>query len=264
MEEMGWDLPFHLGVTEAANGLEGRVKGALGVGILLSQGIGNTLRISLTESPVQEVRFARKLLRFLEKNSFPCPPFSPKEVPVWEVLPPHPPPTVASICPFPPGLDGDERIFSTIQLLLSTPDLSAVHLEEGPDRDQRRAIVEAVLQACGWGRFSTEIIACPTCGRTSCDVAALVEGVRNRLGRLPHLKIAIMGCVVNGIGEMGDADYGCMGCGGGKVNLYHNGICVQSGVEEGEAIDALENRLARDGKLVQSGHGSWNFPWEKT
>jgi (E)-4-hydroxy-3-methylbut-2-enyl-diphosphate synthase len=266
MEKEGWSPPFHLGVTEAANGWEGRIKGALGVGILLSQGLGPTLRISLTEPPVQEVLFAQKLLQFLNHLPFSSANLTPAPRRVTlETGPRRPPaPSVAILPPFPAPWDRDEKIFHTIHGILATPYLATVYLENGPDLGLRRTLVETVLQACGWGKFATEIVACPTCGRTSCNVAALVDEVRRRLGHLPHLKIAVMGCVVNGLGEIGDADYGCIGCGRGRVNLYRKDVCVERGVDEKTAISALENMLARDGKWVQSGYRPCAFPSEIT
>jgi (E)-4-hydroxy-3-methylbut-2-enyl-diphosphate synthase len=243
MDELGWHYPFHLGVTEAGNGYAGRAAGALGIGSLLSQGIGDSLRLSLTEPPLREVEFAKKLLAFCGEKPLPEAPHRQWPVAVVEDR-------LAAGCVEAPlseePFDSDRCLLETLHCFLCAEDLRAVHVPDGPHRSQRQEIAKTVLQCCRWGKFFTEIVACPTCGRTTYDVGGVVDGLRERFGNYPHLRIAVMGCVVNGIGEMGDADYGYIGCGNGKVNLYKRGTCVVRGIKEKQAIGALAKLLSSE------------------
>ena len=104
-----------------------------------------------------------------------------------------------------------------------------------------------ILQAAGVRRYKTEFVSCPGCGRTLYDLQSSVARVKEAFGHLRRLKIAVMGCVVNGPGEMGDADYGYVGAGNGKVNLFRGRRMVRVGVPEGEAIEALRRLIAECG-----------------
>jgi (E)-4-hydroxy-3-methylbut-2-enyl-diphosphate synthase len=235
MGEMGLSFPFHLGVTEAGNGLEGRVKGAIGIAIPLALGLGETLRLSLSESSLEEVKFAKKLLHFFQRQ-----PLDPGRIPERRPR--------LRLESDPPLADEDGLVLEIVHRIFQAGEDGEVPIA-ATALEQR--IGEIALQAWGWGKFSTEIVACPTCGRTGYAVGSVVEKIRARLGHLPHLKIAVMGCLVNGVGEMGDADYGYIGSGRGLVNLYRHGECVKRGIAEERAIDELENLLARDGERVQ-------------
>jgi (E)-4-hydroxy-3-methylbut-2-enyl-diphosphate synthase len=243
MEQLGWDYPFHLGVTESGLGFSGRSKSALAIGVLLSRNIGDTVRVSLAEPPENEVKFAKKLVDFCGKQSF----STPLRRKIAVASGGQPPEGSLSIDPVPEPFDGDEMVLEILQKSLEAKDLKTLHIVEGANFPERKSIAEEVVQACGWGRFHTEIIACPTCGRTTYPVSAVAETVRRQLGNFPHLKIAVMGCTVNGIGEMGNADYGCIGCGGGGVNIYRAGNCVLRNVPAELAADALEQLLFEDG-----------------
>ncbi|MDE7374166.1 MAG: flavodoxin-dependent (E)-4-hydroxy-3-methylbut-2-enyl-diphosphate synthase, partial [Odoribacter sp.] len=100
-----------------------------------------------------------------------------------------------------------------------------------------------ILQSAGVRRYKAEFISCPGCGRTLFDLQGAVAKVKQAFGHLSTLKIAVMGCVVNGPGEMGDADFGYVGAGNGKVNLYKGHRMVRAAVPEKEAIEALRKLI---------------------
>ena len=163
MEKEGMDYPLHLGVTEAGEGEDGRLKSAVGIGSLLIDGIGDTIRVSLSEEPECEIPIALGL-----------------------------------------------------------------------------------LQAAGVQRTKTEFISCPGCGRTLYDLQDTIRRIKSAVAerakhnpRYATLKIGIMGCIVNGPGEMADADYGYVGAARGKVSLYRGKECVEKNIPEGEAVERL-------------------------
>ena len=163
MEKEGMDYPLHLGVTEAGEGEDGRLKSAVGIGALLIDGIGDTIRVSLSEEPECEIPVAQSILQ------------------------------------------------------------------------------AARVQMC-----KTEFISCPGCGRTLYDLQDTIRRIKAAIGekakvdaRYKTLKIGIMGCIVNGPGEMADADYGYVGAARGKVSLYKNKECVERNVPEAEAVEHL-------------------------
>jgi (E)-4-hydroxy-3-methylbut-2-enyl-diphosphate synthase len=164
MEAEDMHYPLHLGVTEAGSGLEGRIKSAVGIGALLTDGIGDTIRVSLTEPPENEIPVAR-----------------------------------------------------------------------------------AILQACGLDNSRAEFIACPGCGRTLFSLSPVLEEIKAATGHLAGLKIAVMGCIVNGPGEMADADYGYVGAGAGLVTLYRGREVVRRNIPQNEALEALIGLLKADG-----------------
>ena len=163
MEKEGMDYPLHLGVTEAGEGEDGRLKSAVGIGALLIDGIGDTIRVSLSEEPECEI-----------------------------------------------------------------------------------PVAQSILQAARVQMHKPEFISCPGCGRTLYDlqdtirrVKAAIEEKAKADARYRTLKIGIMGCIVNGPGEMADADYGYVGAARGKVSLYKNKECVERNVPEAEAVEHL-------------------------
>ena len=164
MDEEGMDFPIHLGVTEAGNAEDGRAKSTVGIGTLLLAGIGDTVRVSLTEDPE-------------------------KEIPVCY----------------------------------------------------------SILQATHRRITKTEFISCPSCGRTLYNLEEVTNAIKDRMGHLKGVRIAIMGCIVNGLGEMADADFGYVGGAPGQVSLYFRKELVRRGVPEAEAIDALENLIKEKG-----------------
>ena len=163
MEKEGMDYPLHLGVTEAGEGEDGRLKSAVGIGSLLIDGIGDTIRVSLSEEPEREIPVAR-----------------------------------------------------------------------------------AILQAARVQMCKPEFISCPGCGRTLYDLQDTIRRIKAAVAerakvspRYNTLKIAVMGCIVNGPGEMADADYGYVGAARGRVSLYRNRECVEKNIPEGEAVERL-------------------------
>lgn len=167
MDEEGMDYPIHLGVTEAGNASEGRAKSTIGIGTLLLEGIGDTVRVSLTEDPV-------------------------KEIPVcYDIL-----------------------------------------------QATRRRITK------------TEFISCPSCGRTMFDIEKVTNIIKEKMGHLKGVRIAIMGCVVNGPGEMNEADFGYVGAGPGTINLYKGNEVVKKNISEERAVEELINLIKEEGQWV--------------
>ncbi len=217
MREENLNFPLHLGVTEAGNGEDGRIKSICGIGALLSEGIGDTIRVSLTEKPENEIPVAINLA-----NAF-------KDV--------------YNIANNSGGFNKQELEIRKISF--AAKDLMEEKIEDLYWQDENEK--QQVLQATGVKAFRTEFIACPSCGRTKYDIQEALEKVKQHCSHLVGIKIAVMGCIVNGPGEMADADYGYIGCGGGKVNLYKKNTLVYNGVKEEEALDKLIFMIKQDG-----------------
>ena len=166
LDSEGYNYPLHLGVTEAGDGDYGRIKSTAGIGTLLAEGLGDTIRVSLTEAPE-------------------------KEIPVCY----------------------------------------------------------SILQSLGLRKTMVEYISCPSCGRTLFNLEEVVDKVRNATSHLTGLDIAIMGCIVNGPGEMADADYGYVGKGKGTIALYRRKEEIKR-VSEDEGVDALIQLIKDDGKWI--------------
>lgn len=167
MEAEGMNYPLHLGVTEAGDGQYARIKSTAGIGTLLAEGIGDTIRISLSEDPVNELPACYEL-----------------------------------------------------------------------------------LQALGLRKTQVEYIACPSCGRTKFDLPTVLNQVRNATNHLIGLDIAVMGCIVNGPGEMADADYGYVGKAGGKITLYRKREELKT-VDQSVGVEELIALLKADGKWTE-------------
>lgn len=217
MQEENLNFPIHLGVTEAGNGEDGRIKSICGIGSLLSMGIGDTIRVSLTEKPENEIPVAKNLA-----NAF-------KDI--YDEN--------KSNTPF----SEQEREIRTISL--AAKQLMDKTIEDFEQEDEE--LRKQVLQATGVKVFKAEFIACPSCGRTKYDIQEALEKVKRACSHLVGLKIAVMGCIVNGPGEMADADYGYIGCGGGKVNLYRKGSLVYNSIDEANALEKLITIIKQDG-----------------
>lgn len=166
MDELGMNYPLHLGVTEAGDGEYGRIKSTAGIGTLLAEGIGDTIRVSLTEAPE-------------------------KEIPVCY----------------------------------------------------------SILQALGLRKTMVEYVACPSCGRTLFNLEEVLHQVREATKHLTGLDIAVMGCIVNGPGEMADADYGYVGRQPGFISLYRGREEIKK-VPETEGVEELINLIKADGRWV--------------
>ena len=259
MQKHGLDYLLHLGVTEAGNGTEGRIKSAMGIGTLLAGGIGDTVRVSLTEAPEREIPVARRLVEFYGKES--SKPYVKVQYLNSGGMSGHQRLAVAFI--------GETKDFSeeTEIILLSYPGLPEedlmlcapvdFHLAyenkkadgllivnglSGNSRHLRELALE-ILQARGLRYSKTEFVACPSCGRTLFDIEKILEKVKKRLGNIKGLKIAVMGCLVNGPGEMAGADYGFVGAAPGKVNLYKKEKILFRNLSEAEALDRLEKLI---------------------
>ncbi len=167
MQQAGMNYPIHLGVTEAGAGEDGRIKSAIGIGSLLADGIGDTIRVSLTEDPEFEIPAAY-----------------------------------------------------------------------------------SILQSAGVRITKTEFIACPSCGRTQYNIQDVFQHIQEKTSHLKGLKIAVMGCVVNGPGEMADAHYGIVGAGSGKIHVYKGQKLVKKNIDEAMAAEALIELIKESGDWV--------------
>ena len=163
-DKEGLRVPLHLGVTEAGDGQYARVKSSIGIGSLLAAGLGDTIRVSLTEDPVEEI-----------------------------------------------------------------------------------PVCYEILQGLGLRKTTVEYIACPSCGRTQFDLPTVLAEVRAATQHLVGLNSAVMGCIVNGPGEMADADYGYVGKGGGSIALYRGRDAVKQGIPQDQGVQELLSLLKKDG-----------------
>ena len=344
MDTAGFHYPLHLGVTEAGEGEDGRIKSAVGIGALLADGIGDTIRVSLSEDPECEIPVAKLLVDYIgtRKQHQPiigvvAPVFNPyvytrrltKAIGI--VGGNHHPVVVASkkgnYEPMPDYILEDtnlpmrslsypelneqvlNELKSTPQIVLlhsnhknpvgemraffhrllaeniTVPVIIARHYNEanveslqikvGADlggllldgfgdgimltNEQNNITNEAinsiafgVLQAARRRVSRTEYISCPSCGRTLFDLQTTVAKVKAATSHLKNLKIAVMGCIVNGPGEMADADYGYVGAGKGRVSLYRKNECIEKNIAEEEAVEKLLALIEHD--KVQNTH----------
>ena len=169
MQQAGMNYPIHLGVTEAGAGEDGRIKSAIGIGSLLADGIGDTIRVSLTEDPEFEIPAAY-----------------------------------------------------------------------------------SILQSAGVRITKTEFIACPSCGRTQYNIQEALKNIQEKTSHLKGIKIAVMGCVVNGPGEMADANYGFVGAGSGKIHLYKGQKLIRKNIDESMAVEALIDLIKESGDWIET------------
>jgi (E)-4-hydroxy-3-methylbut-2-enyl-diphosphate synthase len=363
LNELGpdWNYPLHLGVTEAGEGEDARIKSAIGIGSLLADGIGDTIRVSLTEDSPHEIPVAKALVENIEKTSSAQPstpnaqlsfdPYSyqrrttgtiavagigdpghrtkfggaelmrvvvrqtnfdkiahkidkmgdykpeiiyenayiqevdPRDndaiaklnaertaqivtvkddvglavIPAFRLL-------AAKLQAWHPILlkdelksKDDERDFLQTLLVSSTNigsllcdgigDAILVQGEEAPGQALRLSY--NILQAAGSRIFKTDYVACPSCGRTLFNLQTTTAKIKDATSHLKGVKIAIMGCIVNGPGEMADADFGYVGGAPGKVNLYVGKTAVKFNIPEAEAVDRLKDLIREHGKWVE-------------
>jgi (E)-4-hydroxy-3-methylbut-2-enyl-diphosphate synthase len=241
MEAAGMHYPLHLGVTEAGNGIEGRIKSAVGIGALLADGLGDTIRVSLTEPPENEIPVARAIVGYFEERGDAALNITVEgeghPVVLRKTYSETSPEALAikAACDFGrPLLDGlaDDVCIEC----------------EGVTAEQIDEISLAILQAARIKMSRAEFIACPGCGRTLYDLAPTLERIKAATGHLAGLKIGVMGCIVNGPGEMADADYGYVGAGPGRITLYRGQQVVRRDIPQSEALAALLDLLKADGK----------------
>ena len=296
MAEEGMDYPIHLGVTEAGAGLEGRIKSAVGIGALLADGIGDTIRVSLTEAPENEIPTARLLVdHFARRNgSFEVhhperySPFvyrrrSAVQIPVVhdephegfrviEALSENPTAELrAALLDLEPAAVPAivKRRYDDASLeavaVRAAADLGVLFLDgladgiwiDAPQHDAAaiRKVELMILQAARVRFSHTEYIACPSCGRTLYDIEKTLATIRSRTSHLKNLRIGVMGCIVNGPGEMADADYGYVGAAPGRITLYKGREVIERNISQEEALDRLV-------MLIKAG-GDWIEPEEQ-
>ena len=265
MDKEDMHYPLHLGVTEAGEGEDGRIKSAVGIGALLTEGIGDTIRVSLSEEPEAEIPVAKKLVELIPECA--------RLRKQGETLlnPPCLGGTIeeaAWITPLPKGggclhLRLSAPDYETFQLkaaMIAGPiliDGKAKELETHPippclGREFNSAesnlsplssflssLSDSILQAARVKFTKTEYISCPGCGRTLYDLRTTIQRIKEATKDMKGLKIGIMGCIVNGPGEMADADYGYVGAGRGKISLYRQKECVEKNIPEEEAVEHL-------------------------
>jgi len=235
MQSLGMDYPVHLGVTEAGEGEDGRIRSAAGIGPMLALGIGDTIRVSLTEDPIAEIPVAKKL-----RDAYPRPGSREGDSGISK-----------NVSKTSDGVivlkysDDDHEMMA----LRASADISRMIMQGfGKEYELRDSsgklcpeLLNGILQATGVRISGTEYISCPTCGRTTFDIQKVLREVKENTKGLKGIKIAVMGCIVNGPGEMADADYGYVGAAPGKVSLYHKGEVVMKNIPESEALQALLN-----------------------
>ena len=238
MEDKGIVFPLHLGVTEAGNGDAGRIKSAVGISALLSEGIGNTLRVSLTEDPANEIPVAQYLAdRYDHKLNSTMVSLSleGKKATATYVSPSRERLLLDFACDFGKRLLDKE---------LDEVVLCGTYMEDGKETvldgsDYADYLVDELMQAARRRFYRPEYIACPGCGRTMYNLENTFNEVKRRTSHLKGMVIAVMGCIVNGPGEMADADWGYVGEGNNKVSIYKGKTPVLRHVPEDEAIDRL-------------------------
>ncbi|MDE5876520.1 MAG: flavodoxin-dependent (E)-4-hydroxy-3-methylbut-2-enyl-diphosphate synthase, partial [Muribaculaceae bacterium] len=318
MEREGMAFPLHLGVTEAGDGEDGRVKSAVGIGALLAEGIGDTIRVSLSEPPEAEIPVAQKLRDYISlrknhaiiKEPETVKPGLARNYAILSGALSHSYPTVA-------GLDYNRADTETwhyvdastapylyddmlpvvlssahinrvgeiaswidkfvamggrnpvvVRLTFDTDDSELLQVQAGADfgalllngyasgidliapafdEAMLHRVALGILQAARLRISHTEFIACPSCGRTLFDLVATLAEVKAATAHLTGLKIGVMGCIVNGPGEMADADYGYVGAGPDRVSLYKGKELVLKNVTRTEALPALIDLIKANG-----------------
>ena len=329
MTQEGMSFPVHLGVTEAGEGEDGRIKSAVGIGALLQDGIGDTIRVSLSEAPEKEIPVARFLVDYVtsyrKEADLPVPadvqapadynwlkperrqttrvgeigggqvPVVLDEIPVTgaisanpfnftpetaEFLRKHPEVVVVSH-PQTVNRLGEHRALALAMMNLGSKNPLLVYQEyaetnlehlqlkaaadtgvlfiegladgiilqnhaPGISVEVVRDLAYSILQAARARFTKTEYISCPGCGRTLYDLEGTIARIKAATAHLKGLKIAIMGCIVNGPGEMADADYGYVGAARGKVSLYKQKVCIEKNIPEEEAVERLLRFIEED------------------
>lgn len=355
LEDLGpdWNYPLHLGVTEAGDGEDGRIKSAIGIGSLLCDGLGDTIRVSLTEDSPNEIAVCSDLISQVSELtnsnvevpnvalSFDPFEFEKRGTPeielhegikcggeqtirvvvtqaVWDKLAPRISPSddvkpeaiyeelnLLEVDPRDPITVNCDTQLVTVKDGIDLPLITAFRLLAGqlkaggmnnpillkdclsftevplePNIALLRAAVVIgsllcdgigdailirgesgagqslrlaynILQAAGCRSFKTDYVACPSCGRTLFDLQEVTARIKNRTEHLKGVKIAIMGCIVNGPGEMADADFGYVGGAPGKINLYVGKTPVKMNIPETDAVESLVDLIREHGKWVE-------------
>ena len=245
MQKKGIVFPLHLGVTEAGNGDGGRIKSAVGISALLSEGIGNTIRVSLTEDPENEIPVAQYLAdRYehrLHSSMVSLTLEGTKAIATYRS-----PSRERLLLDF--SCDFGKRL---LDRQLDEVELRGTYIDNGEEvvldgTAYAEYLTDELMQAARRRFYRPEYIACPGCGRTMYNLEGTFEEVKRRTAHLKGMVIAVMGCIVNGPGEMADADWGYVGEGNGKVSIYKGKSPVLRHVPETEAIDRLLELIEAD------------------
>jgi len=230
--------PLHLGVTESGEGLNGRMKSAMGIIPLLQKGIGNTIRVSLTEPPEREIAFAQKLLNLMNpsETSDPCSG--------------HPDHHKSKTKKSYNDKDPDLLVIKLVRdfgesLLKGNHDLPELEMPGSADPEIKQHLINQLLQASGKVQTDTDFVSCPGCARTSFDMRPLLKILKDEFSGMPGLKIALMGCTVNGPGEMQGADYGLLCSSGEKVHLYKGQNVLHRNLDPTQAINILKDIIKK-------------------
>ncbi len=330
MDAEDMHFPLHLGVTEAGDGEDGRIKSAVGIGTLLAEGIGDTIRVSLSEAPENEVPVAAELADYITGRGS-APSVDGQFAPGYDDIVPERRESVevdgiggkkstVIVSPLEMSLDdylavsADDGIESVLDAVRKSPGKVVVLESSNPNvtgaiqavahamsreglknpivakidyadvpadktriraaadfgtllmnglqdaiwiesstmsADETYALALGILQATRIRFSKTEYIACPGCGRTLFDLQATLKAVKEATGHLKGLKIGVMGCIVNGPGEMADADYGYVGAAAGHVSLYKGKECVKKNIPQAEAIPLLIDLIKECGDWVE-------------
>lgn len=282
MKKEGMDFPLHLGVTEAGDAEDGRIKSAVGIGALLHEGLGDTIRVSLSEPPENEIPVAKLLREHVSRRSnAPVIPEPDKVLPgksrdyadlklEYREFSVDDSTMIGKL-----AADIDNFVASggrnpvRIVLAYDCEDLDELRVRSGADfgallmsgygsdirvenpnfdRATLDRLASDILQAARLKFYKTEYIACPGCGRTLFDLQNTLAQVKKALADLgiEGLKIGVMGCIVNGPGEMADADYGYVGAGPGRVSIYRGKQLITKNIPTEEALPALVDLIKSD------------------
>lgn len=238
MIEQGMNYPIHLGVTEAGDAEQGRIKSAAGIGTLLLDGIGDTLRVSLTEDPVAEIPVAKQIVKYLPR----------KQASKQDIVSLK---TSFDRCE-------DAVYFMPKYTTLEEYQIkeAAVYAKEYIDGKVQEIADDSdtaldIMQAVGAKISKAEYISCPSCGRTQYDIQSALQKIKAETSHLKGVKIGVMGCIVNGPGEMADAHYGYVGAGKGKITLYKGKEVVRKNIAQEEAVEALIQLIKDNGDWIE-------------
>ena len=246
MMKNGKVYPLHVGVTEAGNGDSGRIKSCVGISTLLSEGIGDTVRVSLTEDPEAELPVARYLaMRYGHRivSSMTSVNVRERKATAFYDSPSRETLLLDVSCDF-----GKRLLDKTLDEL----EISGTYQGESGetisiyDSGIGTYLVDELMQAARRRFYKPEYVACPGCGRTMYDLQKAFEEVKARTSHLKNTVIAVMGCIVNGPGEMADADWGYVGEGNHKVTIYKGKEPVLRHVQDTEAVDCLVRLIEED------------------
>ena len=247
MNDEDMAFPLHLGVTEAGEGEDGRIKSAVGIGALLADGIGDTVRVSLSEAPENEIPVARALVDYFA-NSHSSRYASTTQVRVENNVVYYRNDSNANDYPLYAAAECGRLLwqYGCTELVLQGDHCPPEMLNKWS---------KDILQAARVRMYKTEYISCPGCGRTLFQLEDTIAALKNAVSRqtdpyiykvLNGLKIGVMGCIVNGPGEMADANYGYVGAGRGRVSLYKGKECVMKNIPQEDAVDELLKLIIND------------------